>query len=155
MKDIIINATQHMATAEQSNAGVVNMMDTAGLKGLLTFNELPSRTAVQSRAVVIAVMVKEEVLRHLQALPSSDPTIAAAQQLVAVGISAPLFSILHPKAMIGGAPYLMPALEKELIALGIEPVYSFSERVSEETVQADGSVVKTNVFKHVGFVSTW
>jgi len=56
------------------------------------------------------------------------------------------------KAMIGGAPFFMSTLEKVLISNGIQPLYAFSERVSEEKIGADGIVTKTNVFKHVGFV---
>lgn len=55
-------------------------------------------------------------------------------------------------AMIGGAPYLMGALEKELKAKGIQPLYSFTERVSVEVENPDGSVTKTAVFKHQGWV---
>lgn len=56
------------------------------------------------------------------------------------------------EVMIGGAPYLMSALEIVLENAGIKPLYSFSQRVSQEVVQDDGSIVKTNVFKHIGFV---
>jgi len=55
-------------------------------------------------------------------------------------------------AMIGGAPYLMSALEHELRALGIQPLYSFTLRESVEEPQPDGSVRKVAVFRHVGFV---
>lgn len=55
-------------------------------------------------------------------------------------------------AMIGGAPFFMAALERALRTVGIAPVYAFSERVSEEQTQPDGSVRKINVFRHVGFV---
>lgn len=56
------------------------------------------------------------------------------------------------RAMIGGAPFFMSTLERVLISNGIQPLYAFSERVSEETIGADGAVTKINVFKHVGFV---
>lgn len=56
-------------------------------------------------------------------------------------------------AMIGGAPYLMSALERALTQRGITPVYAFSVRESVETTAPDGAVVKTNVFRHVGFVT--
>lgn len=56
------------------------------------------------------------------------------------------------KVLIGGAPYLMGALEDELERTGITPVYSFSERVSVEKTDTDGTVRKTNEFRHVGFV---
>ena len=55
-------------------------------------------------------------------------------------------------AMIGGAPYLMSALEASLKDRGIKPLYAFSVRESIETVQPDGSLVKTNLFHHAGWV---
>ena len=55
-------------------------------------------------------------------------------------------------AMIGGAPYLMGILEAILKCNGIKPLYSFTQRVSVEKTQGDGTVVKTAVFKHIGFV---
>lgn len=55
-------------------------------------------------------------------------------------------------AMIGGAPYLLSALEDALKGRGIKSLYAYSERVSEERVREDGSVEKTNVFKHLDFV---
>jgi hypothetical protein len=56
-------------------------------------------------------------------------------------------------AMIGGASYLMGPLVEALKNEGIKPMFSFTERVSVETTLPDGSVSKTSVFKHVGFVS--
>lgn len=55
-------------------------------------------------------------------------------------------------AMIGGAPYLMPALSAALKADRIQPVYAFSKRESVDMPQEDGSVRKVAVFKHIGFV---
>lgn len=55
-------------------------------------------------------------------------------------------------AMIGGAPYLMPALSAALKNRKIRPVYAFSKRESMDMPQEDGSVRKVVVFKHVGFV---
>jgi len=54
-------------------------------------------------------------------------------------------------AMIGGAPYFMPILEFVLFRSNITPLYSFSKRVSEDTVMPDGTIQKTSVFKHRGF----
>ena len=56
--------------------------------------------------------------------------------------------------MIGGAPFFMGALERALQKRGIKPLYAFSERVSAEKI-VDGVVVKTNEFKHMGFVEVW
>lgn len=55
-------------------------------------------------------------------------------------------------AMIGGAPYLMGTLEQTLKKARIQPLYSFTERVSVENNNPDGSVTKTAVFKHKGWV---
>lgn len=56
------------------------------------------------------------------------------------------------EAMIGGAPYLMAPLERALRRAGVEPMYAFSERVSVDVHNPDGTVTKTNQFKHVGFI---
>lgn len=58
----------------------------------------------------------------------------------------------YTRAMIGGAPFFMATLEKELIRRGIAPMYAFSMRETAEEVQADGSMKKTSVFKHKGWV---
>ena len=55
------------------------------------------------------------------------------------------------KAMIGGAPFFMGTLQDTLKLRGIAPVYAFSQRESVEK-EVEGKIVKTNVFKHVGFV---
>lgn len=59
---------------------------------------------------------------------------------------------VSPRVMIGGAPYLMAPLERMLKKSGYRPVYSFSERRSVEETLPDGSVKKTAVFAHVGWV---
>ena len=55
--------------------------------------------------------------------------------------------------MIGGAPYLMSALETALTARGIEPVYSFTERNVVTKDNPDGTTSKVTVFEHKGFVA--
>ena len=54
--------------------------------------------------------------------------------------------------MIGGAPFLMSALERALRSRGCVPVYAFSRRESVDQPQPDGSVRKAAVFRHLGFV---
>ena len=55
--------------------------------------------------------------------------------------------------MIGGAPFLMAALERELVdTWGMRPVYAFSVRESVDSVQPDGTVRKTAIFRHGGFI---
>lgn len=73
---------------------------------------------------------------------------------VIIGRAAMLATLAKEKgakyAHIGGAPYLMAYLEDCLKQAGIVPLYSLTERVTEERV-IDGEVVKTSVFKCAGF----
>jgi hypothetical protein len=55
-------------------------------------------------------------------------------------------------AMLGGAPFLMAPLEHALRDHGIVPIYAFSRRESAEVRLADGSVRKTQLFRHEGWV---
>jgi len=91
---------------------------------LLNFVTMPSWHDIQERA------------RKIASIADSHATVHKATQ-----------------AMIGGAPYLMPRLESALLRVGIEPLYAFSERVSEEEVSLDGSVRKVTVFRHAGFIA--
>lgn len=73
---------------------------------------------------------------------------------VIIGRAAMLATLAKEKgakyAHIGGAPYLMAHLEDCLKQAVIVPLYSLTERVTEERV-IDGEVVKTSVFKCAGF----
>lgn len=129
---MILNLTQHPASPEQIEAGVVDLQENhrKSLTDALTVDTLPDRETIEARCDFIAELAYQN---GLGGDDDDDP---------------------HPeKAMIGGAPWMMRALEDALIACGIEPVYAFSVRESVETVQPDGSVRKTAVFRHVGFVS--
>ena len=57
-------------------------------------------------------------------------------------------------AMIGGAGFFLPVLEKALKQRGITPLHAFSQRVTVETHNPDGSVTKTMQFTHLGFVES-
>ena len=117
----ILNLTQHNATEDQINEGVVELQAEIKqvLKGLLDFSEMPTRVEIMDRAASIAKIANRHGAKH---------------------------------AMIGGAPFLMGALESALKDYGITPVYAFSQRISVEKTQDDGSVIKTAIFKHIGFV---
>jgi hypothetical protein len=56
----------------------------------------------------------------------------------------------RPAAILGGHLGLMMALVRELSSRGIQCFEARSERVSEEAVQPDGSVVKTSKFVYGG-----
>ena len=122
---MILNLTQHPASPEQINAGVVDLPleIREAVQALLTVNVLPTRREIEDRCADIAM-------------------------LAATAFDA------HPvQAMIGGAPWMMACLEGALMDQGIQPVYAFSVRESVEQPQPDGSVRKINVFQHAGFVS--
>lgn len=122
---MILNLTQHQATADQLSAGVVDFDATnrAKLSALLTFDNLPTMAEVGEVAEAIADLAIYEGETEGGVTPT--------------------------RAMIGGAPFLMPTLEKALIAVGITPCYAFSKRVVIK--EADG-VKERIVFKHEGFV---
>ena len=129
----IVNLTQHPASQEQIAEGVFDLQgDTlAQLKVLLTFTTRPDGREISRRAWDIVRLV--ENLEGVEDLRG---------------------------AMIGGAPFLMSRLEKaldqaaggEYIRWDFQVLYSFTERVVEEVILPDGTVKKTAVFKHQGFV---
>jgi hypothetical protein len=128
---MIINLTQHEARPEQIAAGVYDLEGEhlARLRELLTFEDLPAPREIAARAKAI-----------------TDLATASA------GYPVPAL------AMIGGAPFLMGALECALRLRGIEPRYAFSKRESVEEIVRDaehpfGIVRKTQVFRHLGFVT--
>lgn len=135
MEKNILNLTQHPATPEQVAAGVVDLPadEREELKELLTFKEIPTPAEIERRAASIAARI-DLWYRGLY-LPEGDSV---------------------PKlygAMIGGAPYLMPALERAVANYFVVPLYAFSRRESVERV-VNGEVVKTSRFVHLGFVES-
>ena len=55
-------------------------------------------------------------------------------------------------ALIGGAPYLMGPLEEALKQEGIQPLYAYSQRESVEAKAENGTVIKTAIFRHKGYI---
>jgi hypothetical protein len=55
----IINLTQHAATAEQINAGVVEPRDKAAVNRLLTFDVCPDSEVIRARAEALAAVARE------------------------------------------------------------------------------------------------
>jgi hypothetical protein len=80
-------------------------------------------------------------------LPCAAVILQRVEQLLSIAVTYDCDT-----AMIGGAPYLMSALEAGLMDASINPVYAFSVRESVEETQPDGSVRKVNVFRHKGWV---
>lgn len=123
----ILNLTQHKATPEQLSAGVVDLSPDFPLSRELTFTTIPTNKELEERAKGLAKLLR-----------ACYPHFG--------------MEYMPTHVMIGGAPFFMSCLEVALKEVDFIPVYAFSERVSVEEIQADGSVKKTNVFKHMGFV---
>ena len=121
---LIINLTQHAASPKQLEAGVVEPRPEhkSLIREALTFDSAPSGVEIRERATKLALLASTE----------AGPRAACA--------------------MIGGAPYLMGALESALRAADVKPIYAFSTRESVDQAQADGSIRKVAVFRHAGFV---
>lgn len=149
---ITINLTQHKATSEQIEAGVLDLPleMQEELKTLLTFEYLPSVEDIER----IARMVSRLALRVLvlQLENSESPVVQAAIILQESGVKTAIGQVgYYFQFMIGGAPFLMAPLENALKSVFLKPVYAFSARESVDTI-IDDKVVKTSVFKHLGFV---
>lgn len=121
----MLNLTQHALTAEQWRDGAVEPEADvkAQIQELITFD----RSVMEH---------PEQILNRAKALVS---LIKREYPLV-------------NQAMVGGALYFMPTLVRELKEAGIQPYFSYTDRVSQETHNPDGSVTKTLVFKHLGWV---
>lgn len=121
---IILNLTQHRATPEQIAAGVVDLSDSS------------------DRALLQSALTFNEAPEEADLLARSESIARMVTE--------------HPdrprSAMIGGAPYFMRPLENALWYWGIRPLYAFSVRESVERALPDGTVEKTAVFRHAGFV---
>lgn len=125
----ILNLTQHNASEEQKTSRVVDVVEikkysAERIREFLTFDQIPSQDEMVERAELIA--------HEVEMLEISIGKIT--------------------KVMIGGAPFFMSTLERVLKEKGYRPLYAFSKRESTEEVKSDGSVVKKQVFRHLGFV---
>ena len=135
---IVLNLTQHQMTPEQYEYNGVKLKELyfeikeeqedheKELKALLNFHELPTRDTINLRVMQIT----EFALNYFMGADVQN----------------------NRYALIGGAPYLTAPLAEALKRVGITPLYAFSKRESVETVQPDGSVIKTSVFKHAGYI---
>lgn len=133
---MILNLTQHAASADQIAAGVVDLagLVLAALKQALTFDKCPSADDIRQRAEYVAELACIQ-LACMNGLGGDEDDSPMPQQ-----------------ALIGGALWLMAPLAAALRARSIEPVFAFSVRETEEQPQPDGSVRKVAVFRHAGFV---
>ena len=94
-----------------------------------------------------SLKAKVQQLLTFDELPDEDELNSSAVELVRIAIEQGAEAVL-----IGGAPFLMPALYLCFYPTSIKVLYSFSKRVCVEKMNPDGTVTKTNVFRHEGFV---
>lgn len=128
---MIVNLTQHPATSDQLAAGVQDLPAEVrdALVALLTFANCPDRQEIFERAEDIAELA---CYNGLGGDDGDSPFPAGA--------------------MIGGALWLMAPLSDALRHRGINPLFAFSVRETQEQKNADGSVRKIAVFRHAGWV---
>lgn len=121
---VIWNATQHAATADQIEQGVVDLPVElrTQLAAALTFAELPTSEELRMRSIQVVGLIMT----------------AGAKP--------------GDKVMIGGAPFFMEELSHSVREMGMFPVFAFSRRESVEKQMPDGTVQKVAIFKHLGFV---
>lgn len=138
---VLVNMTQHTLTTDQ-------------IDGFNGFNGIAGDVYLTLEPNPACKQVVQKLLTF-ETIPTSETINDRAEKLaqMCIGmVSANLPSEGEIYALIGGAPYLMASLENALRERKIHPVYSFSERQSVETTMPDGTVKKSNVFKHVGFI---
>lgn len=124
----IINLTHHQPSVEQIAAGVFTSVNNDRVQRLLDFHEMPNAALLKERARSLAELASREF--DELGVPTADR-----------------------KAMVGSAPYFAAPLEAALLDAGIMPLYAYSVRDSVEEVQPDGTTIKINRFKHLGFIA--
>lgn len=150
---MIINLTQHNATAEQKMQGLEDVGDRELLQKLLTVDsEVLEGSEDALRYIInckvdslVSAFVTKELMSNAEFICNSG-----AYRMNAYDLVREAFAI---QILVGGMPTLVDALVKRLKALGCVPVYALSARVSEEVVQSDGTVTKNSRFKHIKFIA--
>ena len=151
----IINLTQHAPTQEQTQAGVVDI-DEARRTKLVHFLTVPGDTLtapsplreelLDSRAHSVFCLLTPELAEGARRV--AKQVLDATSDMAAWNATKEDFLTV----MVGGAPYLTDRLVRLFRSHGCRCVYALSERVSKEETMPDGSVKKTQVFQHIGFV---
>lgn len=139
---VALNLTQHNATKEQMNpteTGEVRVVEA---------EEMAARSP--EAAKVLQEIGGTSGIRRLITftdLPSMQEMQDRAERLADF---AEKIGARH--AMIGGALYFQPVLEKALEKHKVEPVYAFSKREQTIIQNQDGTETITNTFRHLGMV---
>lgn len=119
---------------------------------ILNFTQHPATHEQVAQGVINLMHHDLAALKSLltfTGLPTADEVYERAYAIAALAEN-----LFAETVMVGGAPFLMPVLQVELQKRGITVLYAFSERVSVEK-EIEGKVIKTNEFKHSGFVEVF
>jgi hypothetical protein len=163
MRELILNLTQHNATLEQKSQGVVDLPPEVHnrLRALLTFKVEGMGGLLNHEKPVLVVKDRARTIVKSVVIPYILNEFALTLDGLGLSVSGLDWSALIRMgkengisfgAMIGGAPYLMPILQTDLILQGVDVLYSLSERVSEEAFMPDGTIEKRVSFQHKGFL---
>ena len=122
-----------------------DITDEAILEGLAAVENRSSIRVVSQRPLVIldACRTPQQAAALLRVLNMAkvrhmSAIIGLAEEEGAEGV------------MLGGAPYLMPALVESMRERGLRVFFSYSPRVSIERTRPDGGVEKVSVFRSQG-----
>lgn len=99
--------------------------------------------SAENRKTIIALITFDDI-------PSLEEMEQRAEELAKIASESGCNA-----AMIGGAPYFMAPLERNLLKNGILPFYAFSKRESVDELQPDGCTKKVAVFRHAGWVTPY
>lgn len=112
---MIVNMTADPATPEQLAAGVFDPTpeERAEIVALLTFDTLPEQDDIERRADDLALTALALLAARFRSLSHME------QERLLERDSLSYF------AMVGGASFLMPHLEQEMVAYGVNPLYPF------------------------------
>lgn len=124
---IYVNLTQHKPTEEQLSDGMFTPPEHSRIKELLNVTYGTSDEDYQ------------------------DNLDRQAKEILTIVEDMPVTWQVPVSYVVGGHPSLVSRLAELLTRHGYRVVVSFSDRVSVETMNDNGEVVKTSVFKHIGF----
>lgn len=143
---MILNLTQHMATTEQEEQGLVNVQDIDKLREILTVNEEVLVSEEATIRYIIDAKVTELINTFVFPLLVERATEVCGSSANRIG------GAFELSVLVGGMPTLVDALVKRLKEFGCVPMYALSGRVSSAFINEDGSVSKITVFKHIKFL---
>lgn len=154
---VILNLTQHNASKEQIEAGVVDLPKPfqEQLKEFLNFDKISDCQEIKRRAGAIYDLVIDFCLSDYSPVRSEvkkmilDDSGEFGNKYQA---NEKEFKNLNLGFMIGGALWLTKPLIEELENIGT-PLFAFTKRVVEEVKQDDGTIKKISIFKHEGFIT--